>query len=310
MDANSTTNATNVELSTPPHAAMSTVKNALVHNHPPRLPHSLTQPTTPVRADRLEKLLHGYPFPLKGYLLRGFNFGFRVHYQGERRNFEPPNLKSAIARPDIVRDKLIKEISAGRIAGPFRKPPFPDMFCSPLGIVPKKNPSEFRLIQHLSFPRGSSINDFIPSDFSSVTYATISDAISSLKRTGKGCFMVKTDIKSAFRIIPVHPGDHPLLGMKWENLYYYDRCLPMGCSSSCAIFEAFSTALEWIAIHRLGTSSVLHILDDFLFIADTKQKYQSDLTNFLSMCQFIGVPIAEEKNCWPRYLAPVRRYYA
>lgn len=111
--------------------------------------------------------------------------------------------------------------------------------------------------------------------------------------------MAKTDTKSAFRIIPIHPDDHPLLGMKWENLYYYDRCLPMGCSSSCAIFEAFSTALEWIAIHRLGASSVLHILDDFLFIAKTKQKCHSDLNNFLSMCQFLGVPIAEEKTVGP-----------
>lgn len=100
--------------------------------------------------------------------------------------------------------------------------------------------------------------------------------------------MAKTGIKSAFRIIPVHPDDHPLLGMTWENLYYYDRCLPMGCSSSCAIFEAFSTALKWIATHRLGASSVLHILDDFLFIADTKEK-----------CQAIGVPIAGEKTCGP-----------
>lgn len=74
--------------------------------------------------------------------------------------------------------------------------------------------------------------------------------------------MTKTDIKSAFRIILVHPDDHPLQGMKWENRCYYDRYLPMGCSSSCAIFEAFSTALEWIAVHRLGVSSVLQTLDD------------------------------------------------
>ena len=173
------------------------------------------------------------------------------------------HIAGLIARPDIVREKLNKEITAGRIAGPFQTPPFPDMFCSPLGIVPKKNPGEFRLIHHLSFPQGSSINDFIPSEFSSVSYATINDAISALKRAGRGCFMAKTDIKSAFRIIPVHPDDHPLLGMKWENFYYYDRCLVMACSSSCAIFESFSTALEWIAIHRLGASNVLHILDDF-----------------------------------------------
>ena len=73
----------------------------------------------------------------------------------------------------------------------------------------------------------------------------------------------------------------------------------MGCSSSCAIFESFSTALEWIATHRLGAINVLHILDDFLFIAGTKEKCQLDLNNFLGICQFLGVPIAEEKTVGP-----------
>ncbi len=76
------------------------------------------------------------------------------------------------------------------------------------GIVPKKDPSEFRLIHHLSYPKGSSVNDYIPQEFSSVKYACINDAISVIKSLGAGCFMAKTDIKSAFRIIPVHPKDH------------------------------------------------------------------------------------------------------
>ena len=63
--------------------------------------------------------------------------------------------------------------------------------------------------------------------------------ITAIKATGEGCFLAKTDIKSAFRIIPIHPADYSLLGMKFDNLYYFDRCLPMGLSSSCNIFEAF-----------------------------------------------------------------------
>ena len=295
-DINSTINATNAELNTTPQVAMPRVKSA--PNPPPKFHHRTPQPITPVKADRLEELL-GYPFQSRVYLTRGFHLGFRIYFEGERRIFEPPNLKSATAQPDIIRDKLDKEINAGQIASPFQNPPFPDMFCSPLGIVPKKNPSEFRLIHHLSFPQGSSINDSIPSEVSAIVYATINDTISVLKRIGRVCFMAKTDIKSAFRIIPVHPDHHPLLGMTWENLYYCDHCLPMGCSSSCAICEAFSTALEWIAIHRLGSSSVLHILDDFLLIADTIEKCQLDLRNFLNMCQAISVPIAREKTCSP-----------
>ena len=111
--------------------------------------------------------------------------------------------------------------------------------------------------------------------------------------------MAKTDIKSAFRIIPIHPDDYHLLGMTFNNSYFFDRCLPMGCSSSCAIFEAFSSSLEWLAVHKLGASGVLHILDDFLFIAETEAKCRSDLNAFLRLCDDLGVPIAHEKTEGP-----------
>ena len=111
--------------------------------------------------------------------------------------------------------------------------------------------------------------------------------------------MAKTDIKSAFRIIPIHPDDYHLLGMTWNNSYFFDRCLPMGCSLSCAIFEAFSTALEWLPKHYLCASGVLHILDDFLFIAISQGTCASDLHNFLSLCDRLGVPIAHEKTEGP-----------
>lgn len=82
---------------------------------------------------------------------------------------------------------------------------------------------------------------------------------------GRGAFLAKTDIESAFRIIPMCENDYPLLGFKWEGYYYHDRSLPMGSSSSCKIFESFSTALEWIATNKFGCGVVIHILDDFLF---------------------------------------------
>ena len=162
--------------------------------------------------------------------------------------------------------------------GPFHGPRFPNFQCSPPDIVSKKDPSEFCLIHHLSYPPGSSVNDFIPEHCSSVHYASINDAVSVIKRMGAGCFKAKTDVKSAFRIIPIHPNDFALLGMKWQDSYYFDRSLPMGSSSSCAIFEAFSKALQWLAMTRLGASGVLHILDDFLFTADNRAKCHAELS--------------------------------
>ena len=141
----------------------------------------------------------------------------------------------------------MKEIEAGRVVGPFKAPPFPKFRTSPIGIVPKKAPNEFRLIHHLSYPNGLSVNDSIPDECSSVHYATISDAIHILKKLGAGCNLAKIDIKSAFRIIPVDPLEYPLLYIKWANELYFDRCLAMGLRSSCAIFEKFSSSLEWLA---------------------------------------------------------------
>ena len=159
------------------------------------------------------------------------------------------NLKSAKDNPTSVTEKLSKELTAGRIVGPFDVPPFDPFRVSPLGITPKKSPGEFRLIHHLSYPK----------QLATVRYATIDDAIRLIKSLGKGCFLAKTDIKSAFRIIPVSPNDFPLLGMEWQGKFYFDKCLPMGCSSSCNIFETFSTALEWIAMKKLNASAVIHI---------------------------------------------------
>ena len=143
--------------------------------------------------DRLEFLLDGYDIILKLFLVDGFRYGFRVNFVGERASSESPNLKSALERPDITRAKLHQECDAGRIVSPFSTPPFLNYRCSPLGIVPKKDPSEFRMIHHLSYPKGSSINDFIPDYYSTVKYASVGDAIKLLKRLGPGCFMAKTD---------------------------------------------------------------------------------------------------------------------
>ena len=71
-------------------------------------------------------------------------------------------------------------------------------------------------MHHLSYPKGSSVNDVIPDYCSTVKYASVGDAIKLLKWLGPSCFMAKTDVKSAFPIIPIHPAD--LLGMKWDNI--------------------------------------------------------------------------------------------
>ena len=254
---------------------------------------------TPVKVDNLKILLHGYTPNIVDTLISGFSFGFRIHFHGAEQSFEASNLRSALDNSVVVDAKLRKELEAGQIAGPFGGPPFPNFRVSPLGLVPKKQLGEFRMIHHLSFPKGTSVNDGIPDAETSVRYATVDDAIRLIKQAGPGCFLAKTDIQNAFRIIPINPADYHLLGIKWRNRYYYDRAMPMGCSSSCRTFETFSTAVEWIAREKLSIDKLLHLLDDFLTIASTYSVCKAHLDMFISLCNFLGIPIAPDKTFGP-----------
>lgn len=113
-------------------------------------------PVTPVNLEHLKFYLQGYDESLADFLISGFKYGFGVNFFGEQSSYESSNLKSAYMydHPDVVRAKLRKEIEAGRISGPFPVPPFSAFRTSPLGVVPKKTPSEFRLIHHLSYLLG------------------------------------------------------------------------------------------------------------------------------------------------------------
>lgn len=255
---------------------------------------------TPVKVNVLGQFLEGYDDHLKTFLYEGFKQGFKIQYQGPRQQRFCKNLLSVQQHENIVAEKLQKEVSLGRIAGPFNFLPFSNLQCSPIGIVPKKEINEFRLIHHLSYPDGASINDFIPDELCSVSYTTVDDAIKQIKKLGKSCLLAKTDIASAFRILPVHPDDHELLGIQFNGDFYYDKCLPMGCSISCSIFETFSTALQWIACTKFGVPTMLHILDDFLFLGPPDSSIcKLALHQFMSMCDVLGVPIKGEKTEGP-----------
>ncbi len=209
-------------------------------------------------------------------------------------------LPSASRNRAAVRRKLGKEIEAGRVAGPFAERPLPRLQCSPIGLVPKKAPGEFRLIHHLSYPVGKSINDGIPKESCAVQYTKFDRAVELAANHGKGALLAKCDVKSAFRLLPVHPDDFELLGFKFEGKYYFDKALPMGASVSCSLFEMFSSFLEFKINSISNANSVLHYLDDFLFVGPpNSEKCKILLSSFQSVCEVLGVPLAPEKTEGP-----------
>ena len=261
------------------------------------------KPVTPINVNLLESLLTDHPdreFVVS--LCSGSRDGFKIGYHGPRQPYFSKNLKTAYLLPETVDSNLLDEVKQGHIIGPFTSPPFQNFQIYPLGLVPKKNSSKWRTIFHLSYPKTSnaSVNANISSEEYSLQYVRLDDAIRILLKLGPKCFMAKTDVKSAFRNIPVHPDDWELLGMKWRDLYFFYRVLPFGLRSAPFIFNMLSDALEWILIHKLGVSNILHILDDF-FIAEPAQRSAclTSLCKLLCLFTELDVPIAPGKTYAP-----------
>ena len=255
---------------------------------------------TPIRLPVLCQWLRDYPVQADANVLRnGFTNGFTIGYTGPRVARDSDCLASATEHPEKVQEKLLDEIHLGRIAGPFPGRPFQNLICSPIGLVPKREPNKFRMIHHLSFPEGQSVNDYIDKELCTVHYASFDTAVELVVKAGRGAWLAKADVKSAFRLLPIAPSDYELLGFTFGGQFYYDKCLPMGCSISCSLFEKFSTFLEFKVKAVSDSSSVTHYLDDFVFVGFSAFHCAKLLDNFQQVCAELGVPLADEKTMGP-----------
>ena len=140
------------------------------------------------------------------------------------------------------------------------------VLASPFGVIPKSGqPGEWRLINDLSSPSGSSVNDCIDRGCCSNKYASLDTAAGLVRACGRGVLMAKMDFRHAYRVVPVHPADRPLLGMCWRGKAYVDMALPFELGSAPKIFSAVADILLWV-IRRKGVGDSIHYLDDFFFV--------------------------------------------
>ena len=91
----------------------------------------------------------------------------------------------------------------------------------------------------------------------SLAYASIDDAAATIVRLGRFTELAKLDIASAYRVVPVHPDDRLLLGMRWKGEVFVDSALPFGLRSAPKVFTAVADGLEWILRTRGRISPVL-----------------------------------------------------
>ena len=125
--------------------------------------------------------------------------------------------------------------------------------------------------------------------------------VEAILTLGRGTELAKTDIKSAYRIVPVHPEDRPLLSMRWQGKIYVDATLPSGLWSAPKIFNALADAAQWI-IQEMGARYLWHYLDDFITIGVACQgecRFNYEVMH--RACEVLGIPLAFEKCKGPTY---------
>ena len=97
--------------------------------------------------------------------------------------------------------------------GPVDPKSIPGLHTNQFGVIPKGHATNR---WRLSFPEGISINDGIRPELCSLTYTLVDRVARAAKQLGPGALLAKVDTKSAYRLVPVHPDERPLLGVAWE----------------------------------------------------------------------------------------------
>ena len=257
--------------------------------------------STPLRLSAWSSRLQGHPDQrFSSYVLRGLEHGFRVGFNRQAVPLQSAkrNMQSALEHPEVVGRYVEEELHQGRFVGPLSTDP--GIHVSRFGVIPKgRDANRWRLITDLSHPAGASVNDGINQSWCSLTYITVEEVSQRVVALGRGALMAKVDIKSAYRLVPIHPEDRPLLGVQWAGQCFIDLMLPFGLRSAPKIFTAIADALEW-CIRRRGVNDVEHYLDDFIvFGPPASPVCQHSLDILSEECEALGVPLAVEKTCGP-----------
>ena len=264
----------------------------------------LSWPTSPspIKLTNWREYLRVHPDRrFASYIYSGLSAGFRIGFNRHCTDLRPSlrNHPSAFENSGHVWGFILAEREAGRLVGPLDHYLLPRVHTSPIGLVPKSQPNQWRMIVDLSYPTGQSVNDGIDSKLASISYASVDDAVQLILLLGRGTQLVKLDLENAYRNIPVHPQDQHLLAVSWQGDCFVDRALPFGLKSAPKIFSAVVDTVAW-ALHCSGIRYQIHYLDDFLLLGPP---YTGEaawaLSTTLRVLDHLGLPVAMHKTVGP-----------
>ena len=205
------------------------------------------------------------------------------------------NAPGAYLEGEKVTDAFADWVSKGFCYGPVPMHLVPaDAKFSGIMTRPKPNGS-VRVIQNMSAPVNSSVNDGINSaDFPTIMSSTTA-FLRVINRNRRGAKMVKIDWSDAYKHIAVALRDTCLQWFSWLGMGFKELCLVFGCASSAGIFDRLAKIVLFIVLARSGMSreDVCQHLDDVCGAAPADSSILERFdAEFFAVAEYLGVRLA------------------
>ena len=107
-----------------------------------------------------------------------------------------------------------------------------------------------------------------------------------VKAVGPGALMYKRDLHRAYNQIWTDPFDVPYQDFYWQEAFYVDTVLVMGCTSSAHIWQRVTSAV--VHIHNSWGTLCTNYLDEFIGVAPL-EKAEKDSHKLGWLLQDIGI---------------------
>lgn len=160
----------------------------------------------------------------------------------------------------------------------------PQEFISPIFVVPKKNPGEYRMILNLK-----KLNESIPyCHFKMDTFESV------LKLVKPGCYMASIDLRHAYYSVFIAEEDQVKLRFEKSNVIYQFQCLPNGIAFAPRLFTKIMKPV-YASLRVRGYTNSGYIDDSFL-AGDTYNECKENVTETVQLMTDVGFMIHKEKS--------------
>ncbi len=212
-------------------------------------------------------------------------FGVSLPFETQPSPIVFNNTHSVTLHIDEVRQTLSEYIEFGAVERVPADPP--PTIVQPLHVVIKPNKAP-RLVIDLS----RNLNHHLP--YTYFSYSSVSTAVS---HASQGCWFAKLDITKCYLSFPLDPAVHHHFTFSLDHEYYRFTHMPFGLSSAPRICTQLLGVVAW-HMKQHGVDPVRY-LDDFLFIADTREECQVMLDKAIAILAMYGLMVNPNKTAGP-----------